>query len=139
MLLGNINGKKLVRFYIITSIVTAVLSIISYIILGSFYIANNHTILVNIIVWSLTILIAYCLYYFPYFFIMRYATKTKEYGPLLNGYAIASGFLAILLLCLANSYTLGDYSYVEIMGFMAGIVVIPQIAISVAGYIKNKK
>lgn len=139
MLLGNINGKKLVKYYILSSIINIVFSIIAYIILGSFYVANNNTILVNILVWTITILLSFSLFYFPYFLINKFFTKDKLFGPLLNGYAIAFGFIGILSVCLARSYSLNDYTYVEVMGFMAGIVGFIQIIFDSSKKIKNKK
>ena len=134
MLRGNINGKQLIRYYLLSSIITGLLSLINYIILGTFYIAINHTILVNIIVWTTTVIISFSIYYFIYYLIVR---KKKKFGPILNGYAIASGCLSILLACLAMSYTLNDYLYVEVMGYLTGISALPQIIIDTINHIKK--
>lgn len=134
MLRGNINGKELILYYILSSIITGILSLISYIILGTFYIATTHTILVNIIVWTTTVIISFLIYYFIYYLIVR---KKKKFGPILNGYAIAFGFLTILLACLAMSYSLNDYLYIEVMGYMTGISALPQILIDTINHIKK--
>lgn len=137
MLLGNIKGKKLRNYYLLSSIITAINSLVLFFVLGFFYKAVNNTILVNIFVWTLAILLSFFLFYFPYYGINRFK-KLPNYGPLLNGYAIASGMLSILGYCLANSYLLEDYSYTTILSFMAGIIVFIQVASDIAKKTKDK-
>lgn len=136
MLLGNKKSKGLLGYYILSSVITALLSLLAFIILGMFYKANNNTILVNVLVWVITILIAYCFFYFPYYGLCK--LFKKNYGPLLNGYAVVSGILSILFYCLGNSYFIDDYSYTVVLGFFAGIITLVQISADIAKHIKSK-
>lgn len=131
------NKKKLYLFYLFSSILTGVFCIISFVLLGSFYKAKDNTIFINIIVWLLTILVTYLLLFLLYYLIVKFIKKAKHgIGPFINGFAIASGYLTILFMCLANSYKVNDYLYVEVAALMSSIFGIAQFFI---GFLNAKK
>ncbi|MDD4154737.1 MAG: hypothetical protein PHT30_04960 [Bacilli bacterium] len=132
-LFGNINGKSLIGYYVISSAICFVLTFPAFVILGTFYVAIENTILVNILVWLLTIIISFAAFFIPYYLITRFVKKLrKRQGPFINGWAIAAGYLTILIVCLANSYQLNDYLFVEISGSMSGIVGLIQLIVDLS-------
>lgn len=126
------KNKFIINYYISSSIFTAIIAFVFFVILGLFYSANSNTIFSNILVWTITIFLAFITYYLFHFIVTKFIKKGSNYGPFINGYAIAAGLLIILIYCLANSYTIDDYSYTSTLGFMAGIITILQVAKDIA-------
>ena len=138
---GTLTTKKsLVIYYLISSVVTGLFMIFSFIVLGSFYKANNNTVLINLLVWLSTILITYLILFFCYLLVTKLIKSCqKKTGPLINGYAIATGYLAILIVCLANSYNMNDYSFVEVTISMSGVFAIIQVIFDIFNSKKKKE
>lgn len=120
--------RKIVK-EIVFCILTATLTIILFLLTGSFYIANEHNQLLNIAVWTVIGLLSYTLV----FLFSRIWFRFEFF----DGYAISSGYLAVLLICLAmtNEKEGVNFLYVDTFGFVCSIVAIPQILIDV----NNKK
>ena len=92
-----------------------IITLILFILAGIFYIANDHSILTNTIVWLIINLLAYIsMIFIPYF-----RKKTVRYVDLL---AFASGFFAIMLYCLSQAKSIEDYSYLSVLSYIAGIL-----------------
>jgi hypothetical protein len=138
---GTLTTKKsLFIYYLISSVATGLFTVFSFIVLGIFYKANNNTILVNLLVWLSTILITYLVLFICYFLIAKLIRPChQKTGPLVNGYAIGAGYLTILIVCLANSYNINDYSFVEVTISMSGVFAIIQVIFDISNSKKKKK
>ncbi|OPZ24659.1 MAG: hypothetical protein BWZ03_00018 [bacterium ADurb.BinA186] len=127
MLLGNIKGKLLVWYYVLSSFFTAVFSALLFVLLGSFYVANDHSLLLNIFVWASVIFISYLLFYLIYRIVLFFPKLKGKNGPFLNGFAISAGFLGVLACCLALSKKVDDYTYVSALGLLTTVFSIVEI------------
>ena len=109
------------KFEIINAILFTILcTILFFLVLGTFYVATEHSIGVNILVWLTTVFTAYYFYYLISLLlnkIRKTNIKPKKY----NGWAIFAGLLSITIICLLNSFNIDDYLFVEIMGLISGL------------------
>lgn len=115
------QGKNNILSIIISSFITAILTFICFVLLGSFYTASEHSIGTNIFVWIITVVVAYFIYY-GFHWLMKIIFRKISPPKLYNMWAIISGLAFITLLCLFRSEGTDDYLYVEIMGLISGIV-----------------
>lgn len=137
---GNIKRKQLFIYYVVSSIITAIFTFFSFaLLLGRFYKAVENTILTNIFVWVLMIIICYIVVYVIHFVVIKFNKKLKKnYGPLINFWAIAAGYLIILFVCLGNSYQMDDYLFVQISGSMAAFFGAMQMFIDLSRKVNKK-
>ncbi len=125
-----------IKTIIVSSVVVSFFSFIFFVLLGTFYKATDHTVGLNVVVWSLTIFTAYYFYYgIHWIFTLLFKKVSKP--QLINSWAIVCGFITIAVVCLFNSSSVDDYLYVEIMSGISGVVSIGQILYSVLS-IKKK-
>ena len=76
---GNIKKKQLIIYYVVSSVITAIFTFLSFaLLLGSFYKAVENTILTNIFVWVLMILICYIVVYGIHFAVIKFNKKLKK-------------------------------------------------------------
>lgn len=113
--------KNSVLAIVVSSIITIILTFICYVVLGTFYTANNHSIGMNIFVWIITSIVAYFIYYGLHWLIKVIFKKISS-PKLYNIWAIISGLAFITLICLFRAENTDDYLYVEIMGLISGVV-----------------
>lgn len=138
MLRNNISGKKLILYYLITSILTATITFFGFVILGKYYKAEENTTLINILVWSSIIVLSFLLIYFLYYAFMRFIIKSKKTGTILNGYALASGSFLVFIICLSRPN--GDnYSYVNTFGILSSALGFLSIILSIKPKEKKTK
>ena len=100
-----------------------IITLILFILAGIFYIANEHSILTNTIVWLILNLLAYI----SMIFIPFFQKKTVRYIDL---WAFASGLFAIMLYCLSQAKSIEDYSYLSVLSYIAGILSLGELLLS---------
>lgn len=102
---------------IILSAAIGFVSFALYAIMGHFYVASEHVILLNVIVWLVLVTFAYLIFIFiPWF------GKRKYYY--FDGIAFASGILAIIIYCLSQAKRIDEYNFLEVISFIAGLLTI---------------
>ena len=128
------NNKNKLSF-ILSLISTALITPILFVILGSFYVALEHPIGLNIFLWVLLDILAYSIFYIVYLIIRK---SRKQNAPkFYNGWALLSGLLSITIICFITSYNIDDYLFVEVMGAISGLYALFQIIYEI--FIKRKK
>lgn len=128
------RNSFLKRFIAIVS--TSILTIVYFVVLGTFYKAIEHKVLINILVWLATIFGAYYTYYSIYW-IFKIFIKILTKPLCFDGWSILAGLIVITIICLLDSNSLNEFLYVEIMSGISGIVATLQIIYSV--FLKQKK
>lgn len=114
-----------ILFYFTVAILTCVL----FVLLGCFYKAIEHSIGLNIIVWSATIFLAHSLVYLVRF-LFNLIRKHKIKHPFIDWISFAVGTSIVTAICLLNSTSFDDYLYVSIMGSFSGVLAIIQTIVS---------
>ncbi|MBQ8320361.1 MAG: hypothetical protein IJX81_05720 [Clostridia bacterium] len=114
-----------ILFYFTVTILTCVL----FVLLGSFYIAVEHSIGLNIIVWSATIFLAHSLVYLIRF-LFNLIRKHKIKHPFIDWISLSVGAGVVAIICLALSTSVEDYLYVSVMGGFSGVLAIIQAFLS---------
>lgn len=110
----------------------AATSYVVFIILGTFYVASEHNTLINILVWVSEGLVCYLAFIFiPWF------NKRKVYY--LDGFALASAYLIIVLICLARQYSFNEYLYLDALVFISSGVAVFEIVLRLSRMGKHKK
>ena len=112
--------KNNVLSIIVSSVSTAILTFICFVLLGTFYTATEHSIGTNIFVWIITVVVAYFIYY-GFHWLVKIIFKKISSPKLYNMWAIISVLIFITLVCLFRSENVDDYLYVEIMGLISGV------------------
>lgn len=124
---ANVKTRRSLIFYLVSSLFTGIVSFVFFVLLGTFYIAKDHSILVNIIVWFFTGLVAYLVFYFVYLLFLLLFKKSKDRRPFLNGYAVSAAYVSVLIACLALSKNVDDYSYVTVFSLLGSVPALIQI------------
>ena len=102
---------------ILLCVLVGIITLFLFALVGHFYKAKDNVILLNVIIWSLIVMVSYlCLIFIPVF------NKKKCYY--LDGTAFAFGFLAIILYCLSQAKEINDYNYLEVISYFAGLLTI---------------
>ena len=107
-----------------------IITLILFILAGIFYIANEHSILTNTIVWLTLNLLAYI----SMIFIPCFQKKAVRYVDL---WAFASGLFAIMLYCLSQAKSIEDYSYLSVLSYIAGILSVCELLLSNQRKVEN--
>jgi|GEM_PF-3810722 len=95
------------------------------------YAANEHTILVNLLVWTGVVLAAYVLFIFiPFFHKRKYRY--------LDGLAFASGYLGVAIACMACAKSFTEYNYLETISFMSGFLALAELVVTSNRRIQQK-
>ena len=131
-LVRNSFWKRLIA---ITS--TSVLTIVYFVILGTFYKTVEHKLLVNVLVWLITIFIAYYSYYSVYW-IFKFFIKKLSKPIAFDGWSVFAGLFVVTIVCLIDSFSLNDYLYIEVMAGISGIVSTLQIIYSLFLTLKKR-
>jgi amino acid transporter len=121
--------------FILSIISTTILTPILFVLLGSFYVALEHPIGLNIFVWILIDILSYLIFYVIFLIIKK--SKKEKAPKFYNGWALLSGLLVITIICFFTSYNIDDYLYVEVMAAVSGLYAMFQIIYEVI--IKRKK
>ena len=86
-----------------------------FVLLGNVYDPKAHSTLLNIVVWVGEGLISYAIYIFiPVF------NKRKVFY--LDGFALGSAYLAIVITCLARQQTFNEYLYLDALAFLSALL-----------------
>lgn len=121
--------------FILSILTTIILTPILFVILGSFYVALEHPIGLNVLIWVIIDILAYTIFYVVFLIIKK---AKKETAPkFYNGWALLSGLLTITIICFITSYNVDDYLFVEVMGLLSGLYALFQIIYEII--IKKKK
>jgi len=123
-------------FFLVSSVFTGALSLIYFVLLGMFYVAKEHMVLTNIVVWTATGLLAYVSFYLLDLLVYGIFKKAKWLGPFANGWAISAAYLSVLIVCLAQSKNFDDYAFVSTYVFLSGVPALTQM---VLGWSSKKK
>lgn len=130
ILLAEIKMKNRLIKEIFFSVLTAFLTVVLFLLTGSFYVANDHSVMLNIIVWILLVMASYTIIYL--FSLIKH--KYSYY----DGYAIMSGFLVVLIICLFKTKEGTSYLYVDSFVLFSSIIPVPQLLIDITSNIKNR-
>ena len=114
--------KKYIKEFFLCALVGGI-SIIFTVILGSFYSANGKVIIINILVWSAVVLLAYLLVIFwP-----LWKKKRKRYIDLL---AFASGYFGVIIFCLCRAKSVDEYNYLTSISFIAELLALAELIVN---------
>lgn len=113
-----------------------VITLIEFFIIGSYYDANEHSILTSLLVWTIADIIAYL----SIIFIPWFGKKKVKY---LDGFAFSSGFLFIMIVCLARAKTFEEYTYLSAISYLSGFISLVEVVLLVnkkteETFLKNK-
>lgn len=122
---------------IIGCIATSFITLLLFVILGSFYKASGQTIFINILVWTSLFVVAYYLYYGFHFLIYLASKKTIRKPLGFNGWALLCGSLTILIINLMFIYDLNQSTYISVYIGISGIIATSQAIITI--FKKRKK
>lgn len=112
---------KIVKEIVLCAVI-ATTSLAAFFILGSFYDATKQNTLLNIVVWVSEGLACYCAFIFiPWF------NKRKVYY--FDGFALASAYLIIVLICLARQHSFNEYQYLEALAFISSGIAVFEIVL----------
>lgn len=115
---------------------TSILTIVYFVVLGTFYKAVEHKLLTNVLVWLITIFVAYYSYYLVYWIFKIFIKKLSK-PFVFDGWSVFAGLFVVTIFCLIDSLSLNDYLYIEVMAGISGIVATLQIIYS--AFLKLKK
>lgn len=105
------SKKQKIFYFVISSVLTAVVTFFAFVLLGSFYSSNEHSIGLSIIVWASFIFASYLIVYGLLTLIYFIFKRIKV--PFLNGYALFSGVLIILLVDLFDPNPNQEYLFIK--------------------------
>lgn len=115
----QVENKNILE--IIACALTSVISFLYFIVLGSFYNANEHTLGVNILVWFITFFVAYITFYFL-FFVYSLIFKKKMKYKFINFLPIVCSSLFIFVICAFRIQSFDDNRYCEALLSFTSIV-----------------
>ena len=124
------------RYIIISCVATSILSFVCFVILGTFYKAINHSVGLNVIVWILTVILGYMIYY-GFHWLIKLFFKSAFTPKLYNIRAILSGLVTLTLVCLFTSQNSDEYLFLEVMGTISSVAAIFELVYSIR--FKKKK
>lgn len=100
-----------------------IITLVLFMLAGVFYIANEHSILTNTIVWLFLVSIAYV----SVIFIPFFQKRTVRYIDL---WAFAAGLFTIMIYCLSQAKSIDEYSYLSVLSYIAGIISVYELLLS---------
>ena len=115
------SNVKIVAKKILSCLPTNLIVIVCFILLGTFYDANEHSILWNIIIWCLTIFIGHLFCVLIKFAINKIFKKSLSV-KLLDLWSFCSSLLIVSIICLIFSKNVDDYLFIEVMGIVSAIL-----------------
>ena len=126
---------------ILRALFTAGVSILLTGLSGIFYIAKDHVMRLNILVWFTVVGIAYFILYGICLLIHLIFKRKKSHKPLLfDGYSVAAGFLGILIFNLAIVKNMNDSLYIQFVnGILVGVPALIQLFLDIHKKVNKRK
>ena len=130
--------KKTIILLCAKYLLSAILAIIAFGLLGSFYNASNQVILVNLIVWTLTLCIVY-LIVMLLFWLLSIIFKNNQFH-FLDGYALVAEWIGVAIFTLAIIKTPDQSLFLNVStGVICGVAGFIQLILQLTKRSKKKE
>ncbi len=124
--------------YIVFSILEAALTAICFPLLNLIfkYDANKCVLLLNLLIWTGIDLLIYFILSFVFRLFKRSIKQVYYIG-------VASGFIGVMLFCMSRAYSIEEYTFLSVFGFVASILSVVDLVVkndqkNIEYIIKNK-